>query len=79
MRERDRIRGDIKTLTSQQRMTGIVIGALPFFLGLLFYVINPDYIGVLFTETVGRVFILVALGLEALGVFTIRAMLALDV
>jgi tight adherence protein B len=79
MRERERIRGDIKTLTSQQRMTGIVMGVLPFFLGLLFYAINPDYMGVLFTETVGRVFILVALGLEGLGIMTIRAMLALDV
>ena len=79
MRERERIRGEVKTLTSQQRMTGIVIGALPFFLGILFYAINPDYMGVLFTETVGRVFILVALGLEGLGIMTIRAMLAMDV
>ena len=67
MRERERIRGDIKTLTSQQRMTGIVIGALPFFLGLLFFAINPDYMGVLFTETVGRVFIVVAAGAGSAG------------
>jgi tight adherence protein B len=79
MRERERIRGDIKTLTSQQRMTGIIIGALPIFLGLLFFFINPDYMGVLFNETVGRVFIAVAVGLEVLGIVTIRAILALDV
>jgi tight adherence protein B len=79
MRERERIRGDVKTLTSQQRMTGIVIGALPFFLGLLFYAINPDYMSLLFTETMGRVMVLIALGLEGLGIMTIRAMLALDV
>jgi len=79
MRERERIRGDIKTLTSQQRMTGIVIGALPFFLGLLFFAINPDYMGVLFTETMGQVLVMVALGLEALGVVTIKSMLALEV
>jgi Flp pilus assembly protein TadB len=34
---------------------------------------------VLFTETVGKVFILVAVGLEVLGIVTIRAILALDV
>jgi tight adherence protein B len=79
MRERERIRGDIRTLTSQQRMTGMIIGVLPVFLGLLFFAINPDYMGVLFTDTVGRVFILVAVGLEALGIFAIRAILALDV
>jgi tight adherence protein B len=79
MRERERIRGEVKTLTSQQRMTGMIIGALPIFMGLLFFAINPDYMSVLFTETVGKVFILVAVGLEVLGIVTIRAMLALDV
>jgi len=79
MRERERIRGDIKTLTSQQRMTGMIIGALPIFLGLLFFAINPDYMSVLFTDTVGRIFVLTAVGLEVLGVITIRAILALDV
>jgi len=79
MRERERIRGDIMTLTAQQRMTGIVIGALPLFMGLLFYAINPEYMSVLFTKTMGQVLIGVAVGLEALGVVTIKAMLALDV
>jgi tight adherence protein B len=79
MRERERIRGDVKTLTSQQRMTGMIIGALPIFLGLLFFAINPDYMAVLFTETVGQVFIVVAVMLEILGIVTIRAILALDV
>jgi tight adherence protein B len=79
MRERERIRGEVKTLTSQQRMTGMIIGALPIFLGLLFFAINPDYMSVLFTETVGKVFILVAVALEVLGVITIRSILALDV
>ena len=79
MRERERIRGEVKTLTSQQSMTGVIIGALPIFMGLLFFAINPDYMSVLFTETVGKVFILVAVGLEVLGIVTIRAMLALDV
>ena len=79
MRERERIRGEVKTLTSQQTMTGMIIAALPIFLGLLFFAINPDYMSVLFTETVGRVLILVAVGLEALGIVTIKAMLNLDV
>jgi len=60
-------------------MTGVIIGALPIFMGLLFFAINPDYMSVLFTETVGKVLILVAVGLEVLGIVTIRAMLALDV
>jgi len=79
MRERDRIRGEIKTLTSQQRMTGIIIGGLPIFVGLIMFAINPDYMLPLFTETVGKVLLLMAVGMEALGIFLIRSLLAFDV
>ena len=34
IRERIRIKGEIRTLTAQQRMSGYVVGALPFFLAL---------------------------------------------
>jgi tight adherence protein B len=43
MRERERIRGDIATLTSQQRMTGIVIGGLPVFMFVLFMALIGIY------------------------------------
>jgi tight adherence protein B len=79
MRERDRIRGEIKTLTSQQRMTGIIIGGLPIFVGLIMFAINPDYMLPLFTHTVGKVLLLMAVGMEALGIVLIRSLLAFEV
>ena len=79
MRERERIRGEIQTLTAQQRMTGIVIGGLPIGLGLLFMVINPDYMTLLFTETSGKVMLVLAVGLEIVGAVTIKKILAIDV
>lgn len=79
IRERDRIRGEIKTLTAQQRMTGVVIGALPIFVGLIMFAMNPDYMSPLFTETVGRVLLLIAAGLEVAGVFLIRRMMTFEV
>jgi tight adherence protein B len=79
MRERDRIRGEIKTLTSQQRMTGLIIGALPIFVGLLMFAINPDYMLPLFTQTAGRVMLLMAVGLEALGTVVIRSLMSFEV
>lgn len=79
MRERDRIRGEIKTLTAQQRMTGFIIGGLPIFVGLLMFAINPDYMLPLFTETVGKVLLLMAAGMEVLGIVLIRSMLAFEV
>jgi len=79
MRERDRIRGEINTLTSQQRMTGFIIGGLPIFVGLMMFAINPDYMLPLFTDTAGRVMLLIAVGMEALGVVLIRSMLNFEV
>lgn len=43
IRERVRIKGEIKVLTSQGRYSGYVITALPILLGLLITLINPEY------------------------------------
>lgn len=79
MRERERIRGEISTLTSQQKMTGIVIGGLPVFMFAIFMVMNPDYMSLLFTETAGRLILITAIGLEVLGYFVIKRIMAIEV
>ena len=79
MRERERIRGEIATLTSQQRMTGIIIGGLPVGLGALFMLINPEYMSLLFTETAGRFMLLAAIGLEVVGAMAMKQILAIDI
>ncbi|MCH8814750.1 MAG: type II secretion system F family protein [Chloroflexi bacterium] len=79
MRERERIRGEIATLTSQQRMTGIVIGGLPVFMFALFMVLNPDYMSLLFTETAGRLILVTAIGLEVLGYLVIKKIMAIEI
>jgi tight adherence protein B len=45
IRERVRIKGEIQVLTSQGRISGYIITALPIGLAVLLFVINPDYIG----------------------------------
>jgi len=79
MRERERIRGEVATLTSQQRMTGIIIGGLPVGMGMLFMVINPDYMGLLFTTTAGQVMLVAAVMLELLGAMSMKKILAIEV
>jgi tight adherence protein B len=79
IRERDRIRGEIKTLTAQQRLTGFVIGGLPIFVGLAMLAINPDYMTPLFTETAGKVLLVMAVGLEAMGIMLMRSMMNFEV
>ena len=48
IRERVRIKGDIKTLTAQQRYSGYVITLLPIGLGGLLFLVSPSYITPMF-------------------------------
>lgn len=43
IRDRIQLKGQIRAITSQQRMTGSVLTAMPFIVGLLLMVINPEY------------------------------------
>jgi tight adherence protein B len=48
IRQRVRIKGEIRTLTASGRATGTVIGLLPIGLAILLMVINPEYMSQLF-------------------------------
>ena len=48
IRERIRIKGEIRTLTAQQRMSGYVVGGLPFFLALFIYLAAPKFFDPMF-------------------------------
>ena len=48
IRERLRIQGDIKVLTAQGRLSGMIVGLLPLVLFLFFMVKSPDYFQPLF-------------------------------
>jgi tight adherence protein B len=79
MRERERIRGEIRTLTSQQRLTGYVIAGIPWGLGGFFYMVSPDFTSLLFTEPLGRFMLIGAMVLEGLGFLVIRKIVNIEV
>jgi tight adherence protein B len=49
IRERVRIKGEIRVLVAQQRISGYVVAALPFILAVILSFITPEYMGPLFT------------------------------
>lgn len=55
MRQRNRLKGEIRALTAEGRISAIVLGILPFAMGGFLYASNPDYIGTLFSTTFGIV------------------------
>jgi tight adherence protein B len=50
IRERVRIKGEIRTLTAQGRVSGWIISLLPVVLGGLLYMINPEYVSQLWIK-----------------------------
>ncbi|HEX6385470.1 MAG TPA: type II secretion system F family protein [Anaerolineae bacterium] len=50
IRERVRIKGEIRTLTAQGRISGWIVGLLPVGLGLILYLINPGYVSELWVN-----------------------------
>ena len=79
MRERVRIRGEIKTLTTQQALSGWVIGFLPPVVGLFIFLINPEYMKPLFSETIGFVLLGGAAFMEFVGVMIIKKIITIEV
>jgi tight adherence protein B len=79
MRERERIRGEINTLVAQQKMTGIVIGGLPVFMFGIFMVMNPGYMSLLLTETIGNAMLGAAICLQLMGYFAMKRIMAIEI
>ncbi len=79
IRDRVKIQGEIKTLTAQGRLSGMVVSFMPVVLIGLMYLINPDYIGVLFTHPVGRMMLLGAFVNEIIGMLLIRKIVSIEV
>ena len=52
IRERVRIEGEIRTLTAQQRMSGLVVGLLPIFLLVFLSIVAPDFMAALFNPEI---------------------------
>ena len=62
LRERAMLRRQIRVLTAEGRLSAWVLGLLPFAIALYMFAVNPDYIGLLFTDTMGSVMIITAAG-----------------
>jgi tight adherence protein B len=79
MRERARIRGHIKAVTSQQRMTGYILGGLPIVVMGILSLVAKDYMTPLFTTLGGQVMLVGAAMMEFIGILVIRRILAIEV
>ncbi len=79
IRERVRIKGQIRSLTAMQRMSGTVISILPVVLGGIVFFINTKYILTLFEDSCGIIMMVVGALMIIAGYFAIRRITNIEV
>ncbi len=77
LRGRKRIKDKIQALSSEAKASAYIIGSLPFVVLGLLYMVNREYVEVLFGEGIHLVY--GALGLMALGAFVMREMINFEI
>ena len=79
IRERERLHGEIRSLTASQRLSGLILSIYPLFLFGLFVLMAFDLMSVLWETELGRVLLAIALLLQLVGILWIRRIMKLDV
>lgn len=69
IRDRQRIAGSVRVLTAEGRLSAWILGLLPFGIGLVLSVINPEFVSKLWTEPMGIRMLQVSLGLMVFGIW----------
>jgi tight adherence protein B len=72
IRERVRIKGEIRTLTAQGRYSGYLVAFLPIAIMVTLNFINPEFMQPLFTELIGQILLVVGAIMMLIGFFAIQ-------
>jgi tight adherence protein B len=79
IRERYKILGQVKALTAEGRLSGVVLIALPFLLFLVMLHIKPDYVATLWTDPLGIKMSVFGLVMQILGALMIKKIINIKV
>jgi tight adherence protein B len=79
VRERFKIRRQVRTHTAHGRFTGYVLLALPASLAVALTYISPEHMETLFTEHMGQMMILGAIVMQTVGFIWIRQIIKIEV
>jgi tight adherence protein B len=78
VRIRQRLRMQIKALTAQSRLGGLVVGCLPIVVLCIFSLIQPGYTDQLFRDPTGLKIVKFAIGSDVLAILIIRRLLRVN-
>jgi tight adherence protein B len=79
VRDRFRILGDVRSLTAQSRLSGIVLMVLPVAIAGIVMVVAPDYLREMVADPVGRNLAVFAVFLQIIGFISMRRIVNIKV
>jgi tight adherence protein B len=79
VRERFRILGELRTLTTQSRMSAWVLCLLPILIAVSMALANPDYMSALWRDPRGHKMIAVALCMQVMGMLMVRKIMRIRI
>jgi tight adherence protein B len=79
IRERFRLRRQVRVYTAQGRLTGWILSFLPVVLGIALYLVNPKTMSLLWERSVGVKLLYAAAGMTLTGSLIIRKIVNMDV
>jgi tight adherence protein B len=79
IRERFRIMGDLKTLTTSSRMSAWLLCGLPIFVAIAVTFLNPEYMSVLWKDQRGHKLIAAAILMQITGMLVVRKILNIKI
>ena len=79
MVQRERLRRDVQALVAEGKISAIVLGLLPLGLGLAMWMMNREYIAVLFETTTGNILLGGAIVLAGVGFYWMKKVIEVDI
>ncbi|MCL4500913.1 MAG: type II secretion system F family protein [Deltaproteobacteria bacterium] len=79
IRERFKLHNQVKALTAEGRLSGLVLSLLPPATALALFIMNSNYIMLLWHTPKGRAMAMIALAFQALGLFSIARIVKIKV
>jgi len=78
IKERIRLKNDIRVMTATGRTSGMIVGMIPLAIAGLLTLINPEYMSVFLETKIGMILLFVAAGLEMVGFLVIKKIITIQ-
>lgn len=79
LRDRRQMKLKIKAFSSEARATALIMSSLPFVIGIMIYLLNPEYMSLLVTDPRGMMMLMIAGGMLGTGIYVMKRMANFDI